>query len=67
MIAIDTVRPTAATIAAKLVVAGPGALMSCDLARVNGISAVGGKPRKSHPINRGINMMVPISKRAIAA
>ncbi len=66
MIAMDTVRLTAATIAARLSAAGPGALASCICAQSGSRRARGRQRAQQVVMSRGMSRMAPIRSSAMA-
>ena len=66
MIAIDTIRLTLATIAARLTATCPGAPRSCNSASRGGARAAEATIASSITAIRGISISVPISSSAIA-
>ncbi len=66
MIAIETIRLTAATIAARLTATWPGAPRSCSNASRDGAPLGRGMAASSITAIRGISISVPISISAIA-
>ena len=66
MIAMDTDKLTAATIAARLNAAGPGALASCICARAGAGERAAGSAPSRVVMSRGISRMAPINSRAIS-
>jgi len=66
MIAIDTIRLTAATIAARLTATWPGPPRSCSSASRGGAPRGRGSTASSITAIRGISISVPITSRAIA-
>jgi hypothetical protein len=67
MIAIDTMRLTLATIAARLTPTWPGAPRSCASPIRADTGPSSGAARKQSTAMRGISTTAPISRSAIAA
>ena len=66
MIAIETIRLTLATIAARLTAACPGAPRSCNSARRDGTPSGVGSIESSSTASLGISIKVPIRSNAMA-